>query len=236
MLFNGIPVQPNIIGPQRGVSANRNCAVNAVQDADLVAFVDDDIIVASDFIANAIDRYTQMPSEKRNCTFITGGTPTKLSFRGYFHSTDVPQCVDIHAAVFPRGFFEKEQWDEAIFFGYEDAELCLRAIKQGYRILHCPELSVIDTRPGKSTLQEGGRGCLTDYQIYIEAARLYVGIKRYKYLYSNPFKLIAFLTIYFSQMTIYLLKKGAFKALPQIIQRSHVQQLLLMPPSGATRR
>lgn len=223
-----------ITGPHAGVSANRNCAVNAVPDTDLVAFVDDDICVAPDFIANAVDRYVQIPLEERNRTFITGGVPTKLCFRGYFRPTDVSQCVDIHAAVFPRSFFKEEQWEEAIFFGYEDAELCLRALKRGYRILNCPELKVIDIRGGRSTLTVGGIGDLTDYDIYIEAARLYVGIKRYKDLFPNPFKLVAFIIVYFSHMTIYLLRKGALNAWPQIIQRSRIQQLLLMSHSGAS--
>jgi GT2 family glycosyltransferase len=234
-----------LLGPRAGVCANRNNAVNAVTETDLVAFIDDDICVSPDFIARAVDQYTQMPLQQRNCTILSGVTrdqygheagPTKLSFRGYFCSTDTPQAVNIHAAVFPRLFFEQEQWDENIFFGYEDAELCLRALKRGYFILHCPELKVLHTCFGMGTLATASLGNLTDYQIHIEAARLYVGIKRYKYLFPDPFKLAAFTSFYFIHMTVFLLKHRAINAWPKIIHRSHIQQLLQMSPSDATGR
>lgn len=223
-----------IIGPRSGVCANRNNAVNAipVSETDLVAFIDDDICVEPDFIARAVDRYGQMPPQ-RNRTILSGvsrdgnayeSVPTKLSFYGYFCPADIPQAVAIHAALFPRSFFEEEQWDENIFFGYEDAELCLRALKCGYQILHCPELKVLDTG-NKSTLAMAGIGSLTNYEIYIEAARLYVGIKRYKDLFPDPFKLVVFLSFYFVQMTAFLLKRGAIKAWPEIVRRSRIQRL-----------
>ncbi|WP_017316823.1 glycosyltransferase family 2 protein [Mastigocladopsis repens] len=228
-----------IIGPRRGVCANRNNAVNAIpaSETDFVAFIDDDICVKPDFIAGAVDRYTQMSPEQRNYTILSGVSQNpngtyemvsgKLSFRGYFCHSDAPESVAIHAALFPRSLFEQEQWDENIFFGYEDAELCLRALKRGCRIIHCPELRVIHAGgvAFKSTLHEPGIGCLTKYEISIEAARLYVGIKRYKNLYPNPVKLVAFLILYFVHMTAYLLKKGAIQAWPEIVRLSQIQRL-----------
>jgi GT2 family glycosyltransferase len=225
-----------LTGPRSGVCANRNHAVNAIPESktDLIAFIDDDICVEPDFIGRAIDRYTQMPPDQRNCTILSGVSgneegyetvPTKLSFQGYFCPTDTPQAVSIHAAVFPRSFFEKEQWDENIFFGYEDAELCLRALKRGYQILHCPELRVLSTVDNKSTLAVAGIAKLTNYEIYVEAARLYVGIKRYKDIFPAPLKLIIFIGFYFIHMTAFLLKRGSLNAWPKIIRCSHIQRL-----------
>ncbi len=225
-----------IIGPRSGVCANRNNAVNAIptSETDLVAFIDDDICVDPDFIACAVDRYTQMPTQQRNCTILSGvsrdgegyeSSPTKLSFRGYFCPTDIPQAVAIHAAVFPRSFLEEEQWDENIYFGYEDAELCLRALKRGYRILHCPELRVLHAGANNSTLSVAGVGSLTDYEIHVEAARLYVGIKRYKDIFPNPLKLIIFIGLYFIHMMAFLLKRGSLNAWTEIIRCSHIQRL-----------
>jgi GT2 family glycosyltransferase len=227
-----------ILGPRRGVCANRNNAVNAIpaSETDFVAFIDDDICVKQDFIAGALARYNQMTTEQQNNTILSGVSetpdgkhemiPGKLSFRGYFCYADVPESVAIHAALFPRSFFEQEQWDENIFFGYEDAELCLRALKCGYKIIHFPELQVIHTGSDqKSALDEPGIGNMTRYEISIEAARLYVGIKRYKDLFPNPVKLIVFLVLYFVHMTAYLLKKGALQAWPEIVRLSHVQRL-----------
>ncbi|MEB3179449.1 MAG: glycosyltransferase [Nostocaceae cyanobacterium] len=229
------PSTTYILGPRRGVSANRNNAVNAVPESetDLVAFVDDDICVEPDFIGKAVEKYNQMPAQQRERTIISGvsrnldgreGSPTKLSFRGYFCSSETPEAVNIHAALFPRVFFAQEQWDENIFIGYEDAELCLRALKRGYQILHCPELRVLNT--GKEPTMSGStEGQLLDGDIKVEAARLYVGVKRYKNLFPNPFKLVAFITVYFLHMTIYLWRRGSIQSLPAIIQSSRIQYL-----------
>jgi GT2 family glycosyltransferase len=226
-----------LIGPQAGVCANRNNAVNAIpnSEADLVAFIDDDICVEPDFIALSLERYQKMSLEEKNHLIISGISqepdgnellPGKLTFRGYFTSSNVPETVAIHAAVFPRNFFEEEQWDDNIFFGYEDAELCLRALRRGYRILYCPELKVLNTAFKKGTLNTNQLGVLTDYDIYIESARLYVGVKRYKYIFPNIFKLISFLLVYISHMTIYLWRNKALHAWAEIIKSSRLQELL----------
>jgi glycosyltransferase involved in cell wall biosynthesis len=229
-----------VLGPQRGVNANRNCAVKAIDDTDLIAFVDDDIWLDTDFIANALKKYSQLSSEQQQKTFLTGvsytesgrekSLPTKLSFRGYYHQTTRnPECVHIHAAVFPHSFFNKVQWEEEIFFGQGDAILCLRALKLGYQIIFCKELRALDTRPRfegeKNTLDDLQFGKLTDYDIHQIAARLYIGVKRYKDLFPNPLKLLAFLSIYFPHTTQYLVRKNALKAWPDIIQRSRFLEL-----------
>ncbi|MGB3405392.1 MAG: glycosyltransferase family 2 protein [Microcoleaceae cyanobacterium] len=229
-----------ILGPQRGVNANRNCAVNSVKDTDLIAFVDDDIWLDPDFIEKAIARYSKLSPEQQQKTFLTGVSytqsgqeknfPTKLSFRGFYRPTDSnPECVHIHAAVFPRSFFDVVQWEEEIFFGQGDAILCLRALKLGYQIIFCKELRALDTRPRfegeKNTLDDIQFGKLTDYDIHQIAARLYIGVKRYKELFPSPFKLLAFLSIYFPHTTQYLIRKKALNAWPDIIQRSRFLEL-----------
>ncbi len=225
-----------IIGPKRGVCANRNNAVNATSalETDFVAFIDDDLCVEPDFMKNAIARYSEIPKEERKYSILTGISmdtqgekllPSKLSFQGHFCATEEnPETVVIHAALFPRQFFSQEQWDEDIYFGYEDAELCLRAIKYGYKILSCPELQV-KVKSTDSVLDAPGIGGVSNYELHIEAARLYVGIKRYKNLFPNLIKLIAFLSIYFVQMSGYLLKRKAIHAWPEIIRRSRIQLL-----------
>lgn len=65
----------------------------------------------------------------------------------------------------------------------------------------------------------------SDYEICTEAARLYVGIKRYKYLYPDPLKLGVFLSFYFMHMTAFLLKRGSLNVWPDIVRRSHIKQL-----------
>ena len=223
-----------LLGSRLGVCANRNNAVNAVADADLVAFVDDDICIEPDFTAVAAASYKQMSRTTCNYTILTGSSrdrydreifPGKLTFRGYFKSTESPESVVIHAAVFPRAFFKDEQWDENIFFGYEDAELCLRALKRGYRVVYVPELRARDTGSAKGTLNVPSIGNLTDYEIYTEAARLYVGIKRYKNLFPDPIRLLLFISVYFVHMTLYLLKRRSLGGLAEIVRRSQIERL-----------
>ncbi len=233
-LVEQYPCATYIFGPGIGVCGNRNNAVNSITKTDLVAFVDDDVCLDPNFIELAIDRYSKMSLQQREKTIISGVTcnqygneteAVKLSWNGYFCASNDPQAINIHAAVFPWSFFKEEQWDENIYFGYEDAELCLRALKRGYRILHCPELRAYHTQFGKGTLMVKGTSSLTDYEINIEAARLYVGIKRYKDIFPNPLMLVAFLSFYCSHMTMYLLKHRALDAWPQILYRSNIKQL-----------
>jgi GT2 family glycosyltransferase len=205
--------------------------VNAVSDCDWVMFVDDDICVEPDFIAQALEAYAQLPEQERDLIILTGVSrdqfdreahPGKLNFRGYFCASRIPEAVVIHAAVFPLSLFREEQWDENIFFGYEDAELSLRALKRGYRILSMPELRVKDTGGQSGTLIVRSKSNLTEYELYIEAARLYVGVKRYKYLFPNALKLASFISIYFIHMIFYLLKRRSLQALPEIVRRAHL--------------
>jgi len=224
-----------LTGPRNGVCGNRNNAVNAVTDAEFVAFVDDDIYVSANFVELALDCYAQLPEKERDRTIFTGVSeseegmqmlPGKLTFRGYFRPEAIaPETVVIHATVFPRIFFKQEQWDEDIFFGYEDAELCLRAIKRGYKIISAPQLRVTNGGDLQGSLITPAIGNLTDYEIYVEAARLYVGIKRYKKLFPNPLKLVLFVSIYFLHMTVYLIRKKSLNAFPEIVRRSRIERL-----------
>jgi GT2 family glycosyltransferase len=226
-----------ILGPQIGVCANRNNALNALssEETDLVAFIDDDICVQPNFIDLAIEYYQKMPAEEMEKTIISGisrspngyvMSPGRLNFRGYFSDSETPETVAIHAAIFPMNFLKQEKWDENIFFGYEDAELCLRALKRGYKILECPELEVLHLAyDNQSSLHVPDLGNMSNYEISVEAARLYVGIKRYKDLFPNFFKLSAFIVFYFVHMTAYLLKRGSLSVLPEIVRRSQIQRL-----------
>lgn len=217
-----------ILGPHLGVCANRNNAYKNLSPCDFVAFIDDDICVTNDYIDKALKRYQSLTPLKRQQTFLTGGSPNRISFRGYFVPSDLPSCVDLHTAVFPTSFFELEKWDENIFFGFEDSLLCLQAVELGYTILLCPELKVIDTRAGQSTLDKGGYGKVSEYEIYIEAARLYIGIKRYREVEPNILKLIAFVIVYVVHMSAYLFRQQALKAWPDLIRHAHLEKISLL--------
>ena len=223
-------------GTHSSISSNRNNALSALtSETDLVTCLADDICVEPDFIERAVDRYTQMSAEEKEFTILSGDCtdkftpngrgPLGFSFRGFHCHSDPPQVVTLFATVFPKSLFDREKWDENIFIGQEDVEFSLRVLQKGYRICYCPDLKVVDICPGASTMPMGGKGPLTDYELYREAGRLYVGTKRYKHLFPNPLKLAAFTGIYFAHMTVYLLKRGSLSTLPEIIRRSNIKCL-----------
>ena len=235
-IVNQYPGTIYLVGTHSSVSSNRNNALSAVTSkTDLVTCLADDICVEPDFIERAVNRYTQMSTEERDLTILSGESvnkffpnglgPLGFSFRGFHCHSDPPQVVTLFATVFPRSLFEQEKWDENIFIGQEDVEFSFRVLKRGYRILYCPDMRVTDICPGASTMPSAMTGHLTDYELYREASRLYVGIKRYKHLFPNLFKLVAFTSVYFAHMTVYLSRRGSLSMLPEIIRRSNIKYL-----------
>jgi glycosyltransferase involved in cell wall biosynthesis len=226
-------------GPRRGVCANRNNAVRyCVAHAsafEYVSFVDDDIHPAADFFGAARDFLSRLTPAERRTAIITGGAtsgptlhdchPMRLSFMGYFTASDKPECVNIHAAVFPLELFRHDDWDENIFFGIEDAELSLRALRRGYVIRLMPALRTFDTMPGSGVLHERrAEGGLTRYEVSCEAARLYIGVKRYRSIQPDAMKLGAFVLVYFAHLSVYLVRRRSLPLLVSIVRLSRVMR------------
>lgn len=226
-------------GPRRGVCANRNHAVHAclaqTSRCDYVSFVDDDIQVDTDFFASARAYYDSFDATQRRTAILTGGTangvgayecrPVRLSFAGYFMEGKTAQCVNIHSAVFPLALFERDGWDENIFFGTEDAELSLRALRRGYSIELAPRLRTRDTMPGAGVLNGPGLAMthgLNRYQVNCEAARLYIGVKRYRVIEPNALKCAAFLSLYVGHLLLYLARRRALSQFVPILKTSNV--------------
>ncbi|MEO1147435.1 MAG: glycosyltransferase [Cyanobacteria bacterium J06638_22] len=225
-------------GTHSGVSSNRNNALNAVPpDADRVIFIADDICVEPDMFERAAQHYFELPEGERDWTVITGDNrnefspedigPLGVTFRGYFcpWKPGLPQVVNLYATLFPRAFLDKEQWDENIFLGQEDIELSLRAIKCGYKMAYYPDLKVSDICFQNSTMPLATKGALTNYEIYVAASRLYIGVKRYKYLFPNALKLMAFTAIYYIHTTFYLLRRTSLNSWADILKISNVNML-----------
>ena len=226
-----------VSGPKNGVCGNRNNAVAHAKDSDFVSFVDDDIYVEKDFIERSTDFYQTLTEGERSKTIISGISldqngdimhPSKLSFRGYFQGelkNDHYETVVIHAAIFPISLFRDERWDENIFFGYEDGELCLRAIKRGYLIKKVSGLQVFNSCYEQGTLNDSSLAGLSNYQIYTEAARLYVGVKRYKFIDPNFVSLFTFVSTYFIYLLFFLIKNRSLQVFPELMKRSQVDKL-----------
>jgi len=226
-------------GPHTGVTHNRNNALRAVPpDTDRVLFLADDICVKPDFFECAVDYYKRIPPDVRDKIILYGQNrdeysppeigPLGVNFRGYFceWNPKVPIVVNLYATLFPKEFLDREQWDEHIFLGQEDIELSLRALRQGYQIIYHPEMEVFDlcVKPNHG-VTAFKRGPLNQYETYVAASRLYVGIKRYKHLYPDRIKLLLFQILFYSHMTIYLLRKRAIQSWPAILKESRIKAL-----------
>ncbi len=220
-------------GPHRGVCANRNNALEHIGEVDHVAFLDDDALVTPDYFARAQAVFDAAPAERRGRLIVSGvridlegrrTVPVKLGFRGYFVETRPTRVAGASYAVYPRSFFNAHLWDEQIYFGYEDAELSLRALTDGFEIVHSDEMVLTDAGRDQSTLLSEG-GSVDAYNFNGEAARLYVGVKRYKEIERSLPKLALFVPTYFAQVTYSLAKRGSLRRLPQLVKLSNVASL-----------
>jgi GT2 family glycosyltransferase len=222
-------------GPHKGVCANRNHALAYLGDAEYVAFLDDDALVREDYFAVAQAAFDAMPVARRARTIATGlrvspegrltGGRVRLNLRGYFEPTETNEIAGASYSVFPRTFFRDHPWDEQIYFGYEDAELSFRARKAGYDIVNVEQMIVTDGGWMKSTLS-GASGELDSYNFAGEAARLYVGVKRFGEIDRDYAKLAVFLGLYFGQVTWSLSKRGSLRRMPELLRLSRVGSLL----------
>jgi glycosyltransferase involved in cell wall biosynthesis len=220
-------------GPRRGVCANRNRALDQVlaRGFDYVTFLDDDTSTPADFFKLAKAFYDGLSPAERMRTIVTGARddldsgPVRLNFRSYFEASDTPQSATVASTLFPISMLATERWDENIFFGSEDAELCLRAMARGFRIHYLPSLSTSSLASGDGILLAETSSGMSKYEMYCEAARLYIGIKRYSKITPNPFKLIAFVVIYFAHMTLHLARRGLLSRLVPIVRAANLRTL-----------
>jgi len=226
-------------GPHRGVCANRNSALEPAlgQDIDYVSFMDDDILVPENFFQCATAFYSSLTDNERPRTICTGTrreagdtfmapSPVRLNFRGYFESSNNPESVTVSAAVFPIEVFAVERWDDDIFFGSEDAEFSLRALARGFVIRYVHGLTTSHLATDGGILHAEQSNGMTKYELCSESARLYIGIKRYLKIQPNPFKLVAFVTIYFAFLIVRLSRKSLLGSLLPIVRTANLGALL----------
>ncbi|SDV50545.1 glycosyltransferase family 2 protein [Chitinasiproducens palmae] len=223
------PAVRYVVGPRRGVCANRNHAFEAAcSRAPYVSFIDDDLLLPPDFFATIHGFYAALDAVARQRTICTGSRndmsdgPVRLNFRGYFAASDVPGSATVAAAAFPSVLLTLEKWDENIFFGSEDAELCLRAMARGFSIRYLPTLRSTHLATDAGVLTRERVGSLSRYELCCEAARLYIGVKRYRTIAPDRARLTAFLAIYFAHMTLFLARRRALTSFGQLVRLSRM--------------
>lgn len=135
-----------------------------------------------------------------------GGGRVDRARGGFYHETDAARAAEARDVTFasacclllPASFFrECGEMDESFFLYYEDAELCLRAARNGYRIRYEPA-STIRHRVGASTGGERSAAAIyygTRNRLALLArygfplrARVFVVLSRMVHLARAPFR------------------------------------------------
>jgi GT2 family glycosyltransferase len=207
--FSGVTY---LTGPRRGLAANRNHCLNHLDDRiELVVFIDDDAVLRTDFLERA-----RAILEHDRGSILTGCEhdgnqrvcPRNRSFWGL--QERLPRgpgdyhAVCMNAALFPRALFDRVRFDEALLYGYEEADIAAQAEAAGYRIRFSPEL-VNDHRRSPVNRDE--------YAAVQDASRLYATFKRYawleaRYTHAAAFGLLAPFHLLASSVKVHGFRRG----------------------------
>ncbi len=181
-----------VTGPHRGLSQNRNnCLDHLSAMIDAVVFIDDDVVLPTEFLATA----AQSLAREGKGAIITGYenragfvvTPHNPSFLGFQErpprSTDDVHAICINATVFPRSVFTHVRFDPLLHYGCEEVDLCARAEQIGFRIVFNPDMCV------DHSLSPINRA---EYSRFQDASRLYTTYKRYRWIQGSRAKAVAY--------------------------------------------
>jgi len=170
-------------GPRRGLGANRNCALGAVTGTH-VAFIDDDATLSTDFLsqmAESLQHGGQHPEklivtgyELNRGERVYANATTFLGFQARpYRTRDHHDTVVINSAVFPAWLFKLIRFDEHLVYGYDEVDIVMEVFNS-----HFP-----------STVNRDY------YAAFVEASRIYVTHKRYRWFERNRPKAALFLTL-----------------------------------------
>ncbi len=201
-------------GPQRGLCANRNAAI-AHAKTDFVSLIDDDGIVDREFIATLRGILLTLPEK----TLISGDVleyggrtvPSNPKFLGYFgkaFGAGALQNINLNCNCLPAGAFRSARFDEALFYGYEDMDLCSSLLSQGYHIVHHPELLNRHEPPPRVGADNSRR-----YR-WTQQARFQTSMKRYLVWEKKPLHAVGFFVLAPVHRILHALRIGLFSDIP----------------------
>ncbi len=187
-----------VLGPQRGLGANRNRALEACT-GDVILFIDDDCLLGQGFLAAALARMGSAERGYADGRVIVSGCEwnrgelvsahdqTFLGFQARLYSSDEGlRSIVINATLFPAGVFADVRFDPQLHYGYEEVDLASRASALGYEIVQC-RAAVNDHRPSPRSRE--------DYDRYVEASRLYATVRRYALTDQALLRAVAFAVV-----------------------------------------
>ena len=198
MASSSAPIIIYSAGPMRGLGANRNHALELVEE-DLVLFLDDDCLLRPDFLSNATAcmlrherRYGAGRVVVSGCEDNRGNTVVAhaQNFLGFqaraYRAGEALSSIVINATVFPRTLFEEHRFDPQIRYGYEEVDLASRVARAGYRIISCLA-ATNEHRPSERSR--------SDYDEVLGASRLYITFKRYALVERRYLRALAFAVV-----------------------------------------
>lgn len=175
-------------GPRRGLGANRNAAIRA-STGELIAFIDDDVLVPADFVGRASAAPTTAVTSGWELNFSDPVprkvTPHNATFLGFqrLDPRERYRAIVINATVFPARLFEDAQFDEQIRYGYEEIDMAKHAVSLGWRIEYDDRLWV-EHHPSPVNR--------ASYSSALNVSRIYITHKSYLHYEQSPAKAAVF--------------------------------------------
>lgn len=203
-------------GPKKGLCANRNHALSRVSGTH-VLFIDDDVLLGESFVESIYAHLLEHDLldgehivtglEYRNQHLIHPHDQSFLGFQTKIYGSGEPiKTVVINSTVFPRRLFDTFRFDEQLRYGYDEVDLTTRASGARYTI-HICERAVNQHYPAEANRDY--------YKPYIDASRLYVTYKRYRYSEQSLWKSNCFLGTAALHVVLHGLIKNGWSGIKQ---------------------
>jgi len=210
---------PDVIylaGPRRGLCANRNHALQWATGSH-VLFIDDDVLLNEYFVENIYSYLLEHDLiqsahivsglERRGQDLIYPHDQSFLGFQTRAYGTgERVKTVVINSTIFPRTLFDTYRFDEQLRYGYDEVDISTRASCLQYAI-HICETAVNQHNPAEANRDY--------YKPYIDASRLYVTYKRYRYSERSLWKSFFFFGIATLHVVLHGVAKSGWKSLRQ---------------------
>jgi GT2 family glycosyltransferase len=204
-------------GPKRGLCANRNAAISHTR-TDYVSLIDDDGIVGPTFVEN-LQKILPSLAEK---TVITGDVleygrrtvPSNPWFLGHFgkpYGAQPLQGINLNCNCLPRAAFKDASFDEELFYGYEDMDLCSNLLTQGYRFVHYPELINQHVPPPR------GDGLNHERYRWTQRARFETSMVRYLVWENKPLLACLYFVAAPPHRLLFALRHGLWGEVPRTL-------------------
>lgn len=191
-------------GPARGLGPNRNACLDAVSGTH-VAFIDDDVKVAADFMETAyrIASEQVLTGWELNHSYdppkkVNASNPSFLGFQNRPVGDEL-RAIVVNATVFPASLFASARFTERSRYGYEELDMARQAVTLGYRIDYSDDLWV-NHYPSPTNRDRYAR-----VQV---ASRLYLTARAYSRYERNRPKAAVFCAVAGAHQVISGLRRG----------------------------